>query len=125
MVAVYLYGSFAKGKIHKGSDIDFGVLFDPPIKTYYRLGRIINDLSDFKLSAEPDVRDVDLQASPVYLKNIIQGQLIYSRDESLRVDFEVQAMNIIRDTEYLRQLKYYYMDKSFKEGTYGHSLLNH
>lgn len=46
VLAVYLYGSFAKGTAHKRSDIDFGILFDPPIKTYHRLGEISNELYD-------------------------------------------------------------------------------
>lgn len=119
VVLVYLYGSFSKGETHKRSDIDFGVLFNPPIKTYYRLGEIINDLSNLGLPAEADVRDIDLNASPVYLRNVVEGKIIYSSNETKRIRFEVAAMRIFRDTEHLRQIKYEYMKKSFKEGTYG------
>lgn len=120
VAAVYLYGSFAKGGVHKGSDIDFGVLFDSPVKTYDRLGKIANDLSGLGLPAEPDVRDIDLASPPVYLFNVISGQLIFSMDEVKRVDFEVQAMNQYYDSQYFRGLKYEYMSKRIQEGTYGY-----
>lgn len=120
VAAVYLYGSFTKGNTHKRSDIDFGVLFNPPIKTYFRLGKIINDLTDLGLPFEPDVRDIDLKSPPVYLFNVINGKLIFSRDEIKRINFEVEAMKQYYDTQHLRDIKYYYMDKRFREGTYGY-----
>ncbi len=122
VVAVYLYGSFAKGATHKRSDIDFGILFDPPIKTYYRLGEIINDLSDLNLPAEPEVREIDLRKSPVYLRNVIEGRLIFSKDDIKRIHFEVAVMQLFRDTEDLRNISYLYMKKRLKEGTYGFRL---
>lgn len=126
VVAVYLYGSFAYGNPHKRSDIDFGVLFEgkDPVENFKRLGQINSDLCGLKPPAEPEARDIDLNQSPVYLLNVVQGKLIYARDEIERVDFEVAVMNIFRDTQYLRDLKYDYMNKSFKEGTYGYKLFN-
>jgi len=119
IVVVYLYGSFAKGTTHKKSDLDFGILFNPPIKTYYRLGEIINDLRDLGLSAEPDVRDVNLDQEPLYLRNVVQGKLIFTRDQIKRIRFEVATMSSFRDTENLRSIQLYYMKKRLKEGTYG------
>lgn len=120
ILAVYLYGSFAKGTAHKRSDIDFGVLFNAPIKTYSRLGEIINDLSDLKLPGEPDVRNIDLDDSPVYLMNVIQGQLIYSRNEIKRTHFEVAVLSEFYDTQRLRDTKRFYTQKGLQEGTYGY-----
>lgn len=120
VVAVYLYGSFAKGATHKHSDIDFGILFNPPIKTYYRLGEIINDLSDIGLPAEIDVRNLNLDDSPVFLMNVLQGQLIYSQDEIFRITFEISAMNEFYDTQRLRDISYFYMKKRLEEGAYGY-----
>lgn len=120
VVAVYLYGSFAKGTTHKRSDMDFGVLFNPTIKTYDRLGKIINDLSDIGLSAEIDARNLNLDDSPVFLMNVLQGQLIYSRDEAFRIIFETSAMNEFYDTQRLRDISYFYMKKRLEEGSYGY-----
>lgn len=120
VVAVYLYGSFAKGTPYKKSDIDFGVLFDSSFRSYLRLGDIIGDLSNLGLSVEPDVRNIDLKSSPVYLFNVISGQLIFSKDEIKRINFEVQAMSLYYDSQYFRDIKHDYMRKRIKEGTYGY-----
>ncbi len=124
VIAVYLYGSFAKGNPHKRSDIDIAVLFDGKVNLYHRLGKIYSDLCDLKLPAEPEVRELNLNQSPLYLLNVTHGKLIYSKNDTKRANFEVTVMNIFRDTEYLRSLKYDYMKKSLKEGTYGYRLLN-
>lgn len=124
VLAVYLYGSFAKGTTHKRSDLDIAVLFSKPVNLYNRLGQIYSDLCDLELPAEPEARELDLNQSPVYLKNVISGKLVYSSDEIKRVRFEVEVANILRDTEYFRKLKYYYINRSLKEGTYGHRLLH-
>lgn len=120
VVAVYLYGSFAKGTTHKHSDIDFGILFDPPIKTYDRLGEIINDLSNIGLPAEIDARNLNLDNSPVFLMNVLQGQLIYSKNDISRTTFEVSVLNEFYDTQRLRDISYFYMKKRLEEGTYGY-----
>lgn len=120
VLVVYLYGSFAKGTPHKRSDLDFGVLFDGKVNLYRRLGQIYSDLSDLKLPAEPETREVDLNSPPVYLFNVINGQLIFSKDEVKRINFEVQALKQYYDTQGLRDIKYHYMNKRFEEGTYGY-----
>lgn len=120
VAVVYLYGSFAKGIAHKRSDIDFGILFDPPIKTYHRLGEISNELYDLLgIKKETDVHELNLDESPVYLKNVIKGNLIYSKNELKRIRFEVTVMQKFREAIYLRGIRYSYMRKRLKEGTYG------
>lgn len=120
VLAVYLYGSFVKDQTHKRSDIDFGILFDPPIETYHRLGKISGNLYDLlNLKTEVDVRDISLDNSSVYLRNVVKGKLIYSRDEIKRIKFEVKVMQKFRDEEYLRNIRYTYMSKRLKEDTYG------
>lgn len=120
VLAVYLYGSFTKDTVHKRSDIDFGVLFDKKIKDFHRLGQIYSELCDLKLPAEPEVRDVELDQPPVYLLNVIQGQLLYERNEQKRNEFEVAVLRQYYDTQRLRDIRYYYMQKRLKEGTYGY-----
>lgn len=38
---IYLYGSFAKGEIHEGSDIDLVIVGDFKEKLPYRIGKIL------------------------------------------------------------------------------------
>ena len=49
---VYLYGSFAKGEIHEGSDIDLLIIGDFKERFFERIGKIL-DLTD--LPIEPIV----------------------------------------------------------------------
>ena len=118
IVAVYLYGSARKGVTNKRSDIDFGILFDDGVDVYHRLGEIYSQLPDLQL--EPDVRDLNLDYSPVYLLNVIQGELIYERDERKRVNFEVTVMKQFYDTEHLRNTNLEYMRQRLKDGSYGY-----
>lgn len=119
VVAVYLYGSFAKETTHKRSDIDVGVLFDKKQENLERLSQFYSDLCDFHLPKEPEVRNIHPNQSPLFLRNVIKGKLIYSRDEVARIRFEVAVMNKFRDTEYHRKVNYRYMKQRLQEGTYG------
>lgn len=120
IVAVYLYGSFIEDRIHPKSDIDFGVLFNKPIKSFNSVGQVYSDLCDLKLPTEPDVRNLDLKESPAYLMNVIKGKLVYIRDDNKRVEFEVEVLRRYYDTERLRQIRFYYLDQRLKDGTYGY-----
>lgn len=53
---VYLYGSFAKGEIHEGSDMDLLIIGDFSERFFDRIGRIL-DLTD--LPVEPIVYTVE------------------------------------------------------------------
>lgn len=117
---VYLYGSFAYGNPHKRSDIDFGILFDKEIKDFHRLGQIYLDLCKLRLPAEPEVRNIHLRQSPVFLLNVIQGQLVFTSDEQKKNEFEVVVLQQYYDTQKLREIRYDYMQKRLKEGTYGY-----
>lgn len=56
MKEVYLYGSFAKGEIHEGSDIDLLIIGDFSERFFDRIGRIL-DITD--LPVEPIVYTVE------------------------------------------------------------------
>lgn len=120
VVAVYLYGSFAYGNSHKGSDLDIAVLFDGKVDLYRRLGNLYSNFPNLSIKVEPEVREINLKDSPVFLMNVIQGKNIYSRDETKRVEFEVTIMKEFYDTQKLRDIDYDYMKKRIREGTYGH-----
>lgn len=120
VVAVYLYGSFAKGAPHKRSDLDIAVLFDGNVDLYKRLGRLYGDFPALSIEAEPEVRNISLKDSPVFLMNVIQGKNVYARDEAKRVEFEVAVMKEFYDTQRLRDTDYHYMKKRIREGTYGY-----
>ncbi|MEM3101640.1 MAG: nucleotidyltransferase domain-containing protein [Candidatus Nitrosotenuis sp.] len=53
---IYLYGSFAKGEIHEGSDIDLLIIGDFKERLFERIGKVL-DLTD--LPIEPIVYTVE------------------------------------------------------------------
>ena len=69
---VYLYGSFAKGQIHEGSDIDLLVIGDFKERLFDRIGKILDltdlpieplvytkeEFEEFKLSRNPFITEI-------------------------------------------------------------------
>lgn len=99
-VAVYLYGSVARGTAREGSDVDVGVLLenDPP-----------RTLRGLKLDLEADLEsllEVPVQlvvlnrAPPDLIHRILRdGKLVLDRDRSMRIRFEVKARNEFFDLQ--------------------------
>jgi predicted nucleotidyltransferase len=93
-VAVYLYGSVARGTAREGSDVDVGMLLekDPP-----------RTLQGLKLDVEADLESllgVPVQlvvlnrAPPDLIHRVLRdGKLVLDRDRSQRIRFEVKARN--------------------------------
>lgn len=120
IIVVYLYGSFAYGNPHKGSDIDIAVLFEGSVNLYERLGSLYSEFPTLSIPVEPEIRDISLKNSPVFLVNVLQGKMIYSKNEEERVKFEVSVMNQFYDSQRLRDIDYSYMKKRLQEGSYGY-----
>lgn len=87
----YLYGSYAEGRAHRFSDLDIAV--------YSSKASIHGDLAlELRLSLEIDEKLPEGTESEVRIINhlpmavkgriITEGELIYSRDDALRVEFE-------------------------------------
>jgi predicted nucleotidyltransferase len=91
----YLYGSSVMKSPPFGSDVDVAFYLKPSdIKSYVRKEEELT----FALVAKLDSDKVDLRilnALPFLLQyNIIKnGILLFARDESERVDFEIRVMN--------------------------------
>ncbi len=106
-VAVYLYGSVARGTAREGSDVDVGVLLekDPP-----------RTLKGLKLDLEADLEsllEIPVQlvvlnrAPPDLIHRVLRdGKLMLDRDRSRRIRFEVKARNEFFDLQpILRQYR--------------------
>ncbi|MBU4313794.1 MAG: nucleotidyltransferase domain-containing protein [Actinobacteria bacterium] len=121
VVAVYLYGSRAKGVETYKSDLDLAILFKKPLTDYEKILELRVEIQ--KLVEDAffiDVREIHLSLSPVFLGEVISsGRIIFCRDEGKRIKFEVEAMRIIDDSEQIRRINLYYLKKSLKEGSYG------
>lgn len=121
IVAVYLYGSYAKDLATKASDLDLAVFFEEPNENSKRtleLGVKLQQLLGNKFRV--DLRQIHLGLSPVFLGEVIgQGKVIFCRNEEQRVKFEVAALRIIDDSEQIRKINLYHLQKSIREDRYG------
>jgi hypothetical protein len=102
VMLAYLYGSVAEGYAMPASDVDIALVFDPSCRldAYERM-QIELDVADRIETgcgfAEADVRginDAPLKAQGAVLT---KGVLVYSRNEELRVEYEVRTRKLYFD----------------------------
>lgn len=111
LVCAYLFGSFARGTQHAGSDIDVAILFqNAPASTL--LGQPFELEADLAQSMGRDVQVVVLNTAPADLVHRVlrDGELIVERDRAARLAFEVKARNEYFDL--LPMLRRYRMSTS-------------
>ncbi len=100
LVAAWLFGSRARSEERPGSDVDLGVLFDPPPQP--RLGNVAHRL-EARLEAALGfpVQVVTLNAAPPDLVHRVlrDGVLLVDRSPRERVRFEVRSRNEFFDLQ--------------------------
>lgn len=117
----YLYGSYARGQEHLKSDLDIAIVMEENSKKadYEIGGSIQSELGTGFPKTE--TREISLGSEPIFLRSVLKDKIVlYSKNEKERVSFEVSAMKKFYDTQHLRDLNFYYLNKSIKEGNYGH-----
>ena len=107
VACAYLFGSAARGDAGVRSDADVAVLLeeDPPRTLAGLQFEIAGDLEDH-LGREVDL--VVLNTAPVDLamRVLRDGQLLFDRNPSIRIRFEVRTRNEFFDLEpYLREYR--------------------
>ncbi|MFH1968000.1 MAG: nucleotidyltransferase domain-containing protein [bacterium] len=90
----YVFGSFAYQNFNSESDVDIAVYMDKArVSDFFdeRL-ELISEISQ-ALGKEADI--LVLNSTPPFLKYVVlkEGKLIFSRDESKRIDFELKTTN--------------------------------
>lgn len=105
VLAVYLYGSRARGTASEASDLDLGILLraDPP-PTLKGVGRDVESAVEKELRIPVEV--VVLNGAPADLVHRVlrDGILLLDRDRAARIRFEVQSRNEYFDLDRLRRL---------------------
>jgi hypothetical protein len=104
-VAVYLFGSVARGEARRASDVDVGVLFAaaPPAALDTPTFALEGDLE--RVLGGP-VQVVALNRAPADLVHRVlrDGRLVLDRDRSARIRFEVRSRNEYFDLAPIRRL---------------------
>lgn len=105
VIAVYLYGSRARGTQSARSDLDLGVLLRAAPKP--ELGNVAARIEEeLERAAHVPVQAVALNTAPPDLVHRVlrDGILLLDRDRAARIRFEVQARNEYFDLAPLRRL---------------------
>ncbi len=114
----YLYGSQAKGTAHALSDVDVGFVLDDMDRKAYR--EMWLDLYEAISQCCPD-HEVDLVilnlVGPLLRNKVIrEGRLVFTRDESIRVDFECRTLESYFDFRYFADIYDHALFQSIKGG---------
>lgn len=94
VVAVYVFGSVARGEDRAGSDVDVAVLFDEtPPSTFAAQPYGLEGELERRLGRPVDV--VVLNRAPVDLRIRVQrdGRVVVDRDRPARIRYEVRTRN--------------------------------
>lgn len=97
LIAAYVFGSVPRGTSRADSDIDAGLLFasTPPATLEARPFALAGQLSE-RLGQSVDLVTMNT-APPDLVHRILAGVLLFDRNPSQRVEFEVRARNAYFD----------------------------
>jgi len=119
VMALYLFGSYARGEADQLSDVDIALLLRPnlPRETMWRLGLRLNAEVCNILGTE-DVDVIVLNTAPLeaQFEIIRTGKLLHSSDENIRTEYEVQMMNAYWDFKKVLDEYDAYALKRIREG---------
>jgi predicted nucleotidyltransferase len=104
VLAVYLYGSRARGTASRGSDVDLGVLLKGPPRP--ALGGPAQDLEatvERALGLPVEVVVVNTAPADLVHRILRDGLLLLDRDRAARLRFEVQSRNEYFDLALVRR----------------------
>ena len=93
-IAVYLFGSVARGDDRPGSDVDVGILYrhDPPA-TFEGLPLRLEGEIERRLGRATQVVTLNTAPADLRARVLRDGILLLDRDTSARIRFEVQTRN--------------------------------
>ena len=121
IIFAYLFGSFATGRIHPQSDVDVAVYLKEGIDFLDKKLGLIDLISGLTKKEWVDV--VILNRANAFLVHSVltTGKLLFSRDEGLRIEFEVKNVKEYLDYRYYLERHWKAMSRRIKEGGFGRS----
>lgn len=99
IVAAYLFGSVARGRADKLSDVDIALLFDERLGVEEGVERQLILVSELAGYADREVQVVVLnRAAPLLAYQVVRhGILLYERSRAERIAFEVRTRKVYFD----------------------------
>lgn len=91
VLSAYFYGSFAKGKARKKSDVDIGLLLRDDYKADPLYESKISIRFDKKLGREVEVRILNNKPLGFLHQVLKYGKNLFSRNEKARIKFETDT----------------------------------
>jgi len=96
-VFAYLFGSQATGQATKNSDFDFALMLSEKVKKDKRFNvrlKLISEISRLLKNNKVEVVVLNSEKSSFFKFVIIkEGEVVFEKDHSARVDFELKTMN--------------------------------
>jgi predicted nucleotidyltransferase len=115
IVALFTFGSLARGDLKPLSDLDFGILVIPTLDRRQRFDKHLELIGVFNEHFETDEIDLVLMndAPMRYSYNIIKsGELLFCADSDILRDFIEKSIKLYLDFKYFRDE----FDKEFLKG---------
>jgi predicted nucleotidyltransferase len=115
IVALFTFGSLARGDLKPLSDLDFGILVIPTLDRRQRFDKHLELIGVFNEHFETDEIDLVLMndAPMRYSYNIIKsGELLFCSDSDILRDFIEKSIKLYLDFKYFRDE----FDKEFLKG---------
>jgi uncharacterized protein len=119
VLAVYIFGSVATGRLRPNSDIDIAVLVDTALVSGDLFKCRLLLMADLRqILARPDVEVLILnEAPPVLAQNVIaKGRLLFERSRSARIAFQIRTLNTFLDAQPMRDQHLQALKKRYPEG---------
>lgn len=119
VMVAYLFGSYAKNRERKDSDLDIVVVLETLSDFDY--SSTYSKISSFFPDKNLDLRVIiPKETSPLFLFQIVKsGVCLFERSKVQRLQFETYALKMYYDSQHLRDVYNYYLDKRFANHTYG------
>lgn len=122
VLLAYLFGSVAEDKQNKFSDLDIAVLVEAD-----NLEKLDEQPFGYQASIGTELmgllhtNDVDVvilnRATPLLAHEVVKyGEVIFSRNEDTRIEFEIRIRHRYLDTKHLREIQDFYFKERVKKG---------
>lgn len=121
VVAVYLYGSQARGTDNPLSDLDFAIMLEQleEHSTALRL-EIIGQLMKLLQTDQLDIQLLAPQTAPALALNMLKGKLLFCRSYAKKNAVAAQILSRYQDFQPFLSLQLKTMRERLEKGSYAH-----